>query len=129
MLDKEKEVKPVKLTKPPLKVIKKIPPLKEVSKETPSTKTTDTVAPKPKMPIELFGSHEEIKKDMEKPLVIDFTKELQKIITEEGSSLSLTLCQKLLTELQKSLDRPLNIEDVRLAAEFFVKQEKLSTAE
>ena len=125
MLEKETELKPIKATKPPLKIIKKIPPPKEVRKEPQPAKTPDTTSPKAKMPMELFGPHEEIKKEMDKPLVIDFTKELQKIITEKGSSLSLTLCQNLITELQKSLGRPITLEDIKLAAEFFIKQEKL----
>ncbi|MFX0022218.1 MAG: ADP-ribosylation factor-like protein [Candidatus Hermodarchaeota archaeon] len=125
-LEKEMEAKPVKVSKPPLKVIKKIPPPKEIKKETTPTKTTDTTAPKAKMPMEIFGPHEDIKKDMEKPLVIDFTKELQNFISEQGSSLSLKLCENLISELQKSLERPLTIEDIKLAADFFVKQEKLS---
>jgi len=126
MLDKVTEVKTVNNTKPALKIIKKIPPPKDLPKEIPTTKTTDTPAPKAKMPMELFGSHEEIQRETDKPLIIDFTKELQKIITERGSSLSLPLCQKLITDLEKSLERPLTIQDVKLAAEFFVKQEKLT---
>ncbi len=125
-LEKEKEFKPIKVTKPPLKIIKKVPSPKEVQKEPTPSKKTDTIRPKAKMPMELFGEHEDIKKEMDKPLIIDFTKELQKTITEKGSSLSLKLCENLITELRKSLDRPLKIEDIKLAAEFFVKQEKLS---
>ncbi len=125
-LDKEKELKPLNLTKSPLKIIKKVPPPpKEVTKKIEPT-TDDTPTPKAKMPMELFGPHEDIKKEMYKPLVIDFTKELQKIIEEKGSSLSLNLCENLITELQKSLDRPITIEDIQLAADFFVKQEQLT---
>jgi GTPase SAR1 family protein len=122
-LEKEQEIKPLKVIKPQLKVIKKIPPPKEIRSP---AKATDSSAPKAKMPIELFGDHEGIKKDMEKPLIIDFTKQLQKLIIEKGSSLSLNLCENLISELQKSLGRPLTIEDVKLAADFFVKQEKMS---
>ncbi|MFX1418844.1 MAG: ADP-ribosylation factor-like protein [Promethearchaeota archaeon] len=124
-LDKEQELKPVKITKPPLKVIKKITPSKDIIKETQEPKTDDTQAPKAKMPMELFAPHEDITKEMDKPMVINFTKELQKIITMKGSSLSLKLCENLITELQRSLGRPLKIEDIELAADFFVKQEKL----
>ncbi|MFX0007490.1 MAG: ADP-ribosylation factor-like protein [Promethearchaeota archaeon] len=125
-LEKEQEIISPKVTKPQLKVIKKIPPPKEIRKETSPAKTTDSSAPKAKMPLELFGDHEDIKKDMGKPLIIDFTKQLQKLITEKGSSLSLNLCENLISELQKTLGRPLTIEDIKLAADFFVKQEKLS---
>ncbi|MDX1799080.1 MAG: ADP-ribosylation factor-like protein, partial [Candidatus Lokiarchaeia archaeon] len=125
-LEKEQEIKPAKVIKPQLKAIKKIPPPKEIRKGTSPPKTTDFSAPKAKMPLELFGDHENIKKDMEKPLIIDFTKQLQKLITEKGSSLSLQWCENLLSELQKTLGRPLTIEDVKSAADFFVKQDKLS---
>jgi GTPase SAR1 family protein len=119
-LEKQKELTPLKITKPPLKIIKKA--------AIPSDKTEDKddIKPKVKMPMELFGPHEEIKKDMEKPLVIDFTKELQQIITKKGSSLSLELCQNLITELQNSLGRQLTLEDIETAAEFFVKQEQMA---
>ncbi len=121
-LEKEKELKPLKITKPPLKIIKKALGKVEDKKE---VSPIEVKEPKAKMPIEIFSPHEEIKKDIESPLVIDFTKELQQIITKNGSSLSLELCQNLITELQKSLGRPLTIEDIETAAEFFVKQEKL----
>ena len=78
------------------------------------------------MPMELFGEHETIKKEIEKPLVINFTRELQKIIINKGSSLSLNLCDNLITELEKSLGRPLTLEDIELAADFFVKQEQIT---
>ncbi|MFW9972072.1 MAG: hypothetical protein ACFFDF_17920, partial [Candidatus Odinarchaeota archaeon] len=125
MLEKETEVKPLKISKPPLKIIKKIPPPKEIKKEPQFSKVDDQAKPKAKMPMELFEPYQDIKKDMDRPLVIDFIKELQNMITEKGSSLSIALCEKLITDLQKSLERPLTIDDVKLAAEFFVKQEKL----
>ncbi|MFX0136865.1 MAG: ADP-ribosylation factor-like protein, partial [Candidatus Hodarchaeota archaeon] len=125
-LDKEKEIKPPKVQIPPLKIIKKVSLPKEIPSETKTVKTEETTKPKAKMPMELFGPAEEIKKDMEKPLVIDYTKELQKIIIEKGSSLSLKLCENLIMELGKSLERALTLDDVKLAAEFFVKQEKLT---
>ncbi|MFX0142369.1 MAG: ADP-ribosylation factor-like protein, partial [Candidatus Hodarchaeota archaeon] len=123
-LDKEIEIKPPKIPKPPLKIIKKASVPKEIITEMETVKTEEITKPKPKMPLELFTPHEEIKKDMEKPLVIDFTKELQKIIIEKGSSLSLRLCENLITELERSLGRPLILDEVKLAADFFVKQEK-----
>lgn len=48
---------------------------------------------------------------------------LQKIIEKKGSSLSLKLCLQLITELQKTMARPLTIEDVEFAAEVFVKHD------
>ena len=59
-------------------------------------------------------------------IVVDFTKELQKMIFQKGGSLSLELCQNLIIELEKSLGRPITIDDIELAADFFVKQEQLS---
>ena len=78
-----------------------------------------------KMPLELFPPHEDLVKEIEKPKIVNFKDELQKIISEKGSSLSLKLSETLLTDLEKSLGRPLTIEDVTLAAEFFVKQDQL----
>ncbi|MFW9882410.1 MAG: ADP-ribosylation factor-like protein [Candidatus Thorarchaeota archaeon] len=125
-LDTQKELKPVKVIKPPLKVIKKITPSIDISKETSLPKTDSVQKIKPKMPLEIFAPHEDITKDIDKPMVINFTQELQKIIKKKGSSLSLKLCENLITELQKSLGRPLKMEDIELAADFFVKQEKLA---
>jgi len=48
---------------------------------------------------------------------------LQKTIEKKGSSLSFKLCFQLITELQKTMARPLTIEDVELAAEIFVKHD------
>jgi hypothetical protein len=50
---------------------------------------------------------------------------LQKMIEQSGSSLSLNLCSQLITELQKTLARPLTDEDLESAATFFVKHDSL----
>ncbi len=50
---------------------------------------------------------------------------LQKRIEESGSTLSLNLCSQLITELQKTLARPLTVEDLESAANFFVKHDSL----
>jgi len=50
---------------------------------------------------------------------------LQKMIEQSGSSLSLNLCSQLITELQKTLARPLTVEDIESAATFFVKHDSL----
>ncbi len=124
-LDKEIDMKPLKIPKPPLKIIKKASIPQEVEKEISPIKSESKEKPKAKMPMEIFGEHEDIKKEMEKPLVVDFTKELQKMIVSKGSSLSLNLCKNLILELEKSLGRPITIEDIEIAADFFVKQEQL----
>jgi len=54
-----------------------------------------------------------------------FARELQILIKEKGSTLSLRLCEQLITELKKSLTRPLTFEDIKMAAEIFVKQESI----
>jgi GTPase SAR1 family protein len=77
-----------------------------------------------KMPMELFPPHEDIAKDIKKPKISDFAKEVQKIISDKGSTLSLKLCELLVTDLEQSLGRPLTGHDVKLAADFFVKQEQ-----
>ena len=79
-----------------------------------------------RMPMELFSPHEELSKDIRKPLIIDFAKELLKMISEKGSSLSFNLCEKLITDLAQSLGRSVTIDDVKLAAGFFVKQEQMA---
>ena len=50
---------------------------------------------------------------------------LQKMIEQSGSSLSINLCSQLITELQKTLSRPLKDEDLEAAARFFVKHDSL----
>ncbi|MHA1913827.1 MAG: ADP-ribosylation factor-like protein [Promethearchaeota archaeon] len=109
-----------------LKVVKttEIPP--RPKKSMPSiTKDEKTKIKGAKMPMELFGPHEGLTKDIKKSKVSDYTNELQKIITEKGGSLSLNLCEQLIRDLEQSLGRTLTIEDVELAADFFVKQEQL----
>ena len=56
-------------------------------------------------------------KDDEFPLM------LQQLIEKQGSSLTLNLCEQLLAELQKTLARPLTVEDLELAAGVFVKHD------
>lgn len=55
----------------------------------------------------------------------EFPKKLQTLIEKNGSSLSLNLCEHLIKELKKTLDRSLTIEDVETAAKIFVNQENL----
>jgi GTPase SAR1 family protein len=50
---------------------------------------------------------------------------LQRMIEKKGSSLSLKLCLQLITELQKSMARPLTMVDIEFAAEVFVKHDSL----
>ena len=110
-----------------LKIIRttEIPP--RPKKFTPSVKKDQKTKIKGvKMPMELFGEHEELTKDIKKLKGSDYAKELQKIITEKGGSLILKLCEQLIQDLVLSLGRPLTIEDVELAADFFVKQEQLA---
>ena len=124
-LDSKKVVKPPKIPKKPSKLIVKPKIPKTIS---PSSKSVKSIKPKdlhPKMPLELFSPNEEITKEIEKPKVIDFPRELQKFIEKGGSSLSPKLCEHLIIELKKSLDRPISFEDVKMAANFFVKQEQL----
>ncbi|MFW9874707.1 MAG: ADP-ribosylation factor-like protein, partial [Candidatus Thorarchaeota archaeon] len=116
------ETKPsrLKLIKPseiPAKPVKSVKITKsEVEKEKKS---------EVKMPIELFPPHEELVKEIKKPKISDYAKEVQKMISEKGSSLSLKLCEILVTDLEQSLGRPLTLEDIKLATDFFVKQEQL----
>jgi len=59
----------------------------------------------------------------EKKISEELSSTLQKMIEKKGSSLSLKLCLQLVTELQKSMARPLTMEDVELAATIFVKHD------
>ncbi len=61
----------------------------------------------------------------EKKVGEELSSTLQRMIEKKGSSLSLKLCLQLITELQKTMARPLTIEDVELAAEIFVKHDSL----
>jgi GTPase SAR1 family protein len=79
-----------------------------------------------KMPMELFAPHEDIAKDVKRPKISDYAKDVQKIISQKGSNLSLKLCELLVSDLEQSLGRPLTEEDIELAADFFVKQEQLA---
>ena len=78
------------------------------------------------MPVKLFPPHEDITEELEKPKAIDFINVLQAMIIEKGSTLSLKLCEQLVVDLEESLGRPLTIEDIKLAANFFVKQEQMT---
>ncbi len=54
-----------------------------------------------------------------------YPKMLQEMIEQSGSTLSLNLCSQLITELQKTLARPLTDDDLESAASFFVKHDSL----
>ncbi|MFX1497722.1 MAG: Rab family GTPase [Promethearchaeota archaeon] len=54
-----------------------------------------------------------------------FPKQLQTMIENKGSSLSLKLCEHLINELETTLGRPLTVEDIETAANIFIKQENL----
>ena len=55
----------------------------------------------------------------------NYPKMLQEMIELSGSTLSINLCSQLITELQKTLARPLTDEDIEAAANFFVKHDSL----
>ena len=84
----------------------------EIDKED-ITLDIDKVIPEEKRPIlEVIEKKEE-----------EFPSILQQLIEKRGSSLTLKLCEQLLSELQSTLARPLTIEDLELAAEIFVKHD------
>jgi GTPase SAR1 family protein len=68
-------------------------------------------------PIETTRSQEEVSN------YLNFPKTLQSLIEQKGSSLSLKLCEQLVSELQNTLARNLTIDDIQMAADVFVKQE------
>lgn len=114
--EKDKSVKRSKIS--PLQITKPILPIVEKD-DSITNKPIDTKNLKPKIPTKLLN------KEIENPKVINFTKELHSIIIEGGSSLSQQLCEKLITELKNSLRRPISLNDLKLAADFFIKQEQL----
>ncbi len=54
---------------------------------------------------------------------IDYPSELQIFIEQRGSSLSINLCQQLITDLQTALSRSITSEDLEMVADVFVKNE------
>lgn len=54
---------------------------------------------------------------------IDYPLELQKLIEQKGSSLSINLCQQLIIDLQTALSRSITSEDLEMVADVFVKNE------
>lgn len=123
-MDKKKEIKPLKISiRPPIRKIKPSIPKVDVHNSL-TTKPVGAKNLKPQMPMKLFSPKEETQETY-KPNVINFIKELQKLITDGGSSLSIQLCERLIADLKNSLKRPISLNDLKLAANFFVKQEQL----
>ncbi|MHA1193452.1 MAG: ADP-ribosylation factor-like protein [Promethearchaeota archaeon] len=54
---------------------------------------------------------------------VDYPSELQKLIEQNGSSLSINLCKQLITDLQTALSRSITSEDLEMVADVFVKNE------
>ncbi|MFW9822530.1 MAG: GTPase domain-containing protein [Candidatus Thorarchaeota archaeon] len=110
------------------KTFKSEEPSPSLKKPIPPVKSREEIPKKTgvKMPMELFGPHEDLKIETKKFENVNFIEELHRMISEKGSSLSLKLCEHLITDLAKSLGRAITIEDVKLAAEFFVKQEQMT---
>ena len=77
-----------------------------------------------KISSETFTALKETKEVIIDSELSDYATELQKFIIEGGSTLSLGLCQQLIKELQLSLGRSVTPDDIKLAAKFFVRQEK-----
>ncbi len=53
----------------------------------------------------------------------DFSTILQHLIEQEGSILNKNLCEKYISELVTALSRQLTLEDLKTAAEIFIKKE------
>jgi len=54
---------------------------------------------------------------------INYPSELQKLIEQKGSSLSIILCKQLINDLQTALSRSITTEDLEMVADVFVKNE------
>lgn len=125
-IDKKKEIKPLKISiKLPIRKAKPSIP-KVDARNSLTTKSIDAKHLKPQMPMKFFSPNgETTAQENYKPKVINFIKELQNLITDGGSSLSVRLCEQLIADLKNSLKRPISLNDIKLAADFFVKQEQL----
>ncbi len=53
----------------------------------------------------------------------DFSKELQKLIIQKDTNLSLELCRTFIEEMLNSLKKPLTLEDLKIAAKYFYQIE------
>ena len=78
---------------------------------------------KPDKPKEYTNFIIEKSKDDEAIGKIDYPLELQKLIEQKGSSLSINLCKQLLTDLQTALSRSITNEDLEMVATVFVENE------
>ena len=54
----------------------------------------------------------------------NFINELQQLIEKRGSTLNSGLCEKFISEMLRSFEKPLKFEDLEYAAECFVRIEK-----
>ena len=55
----------------------------------------------------------------------DYVNALFQLIKEKGSSLSLKLCTEFIDEMKSTLDRPIMLGDLKVAADLFIKQENI----
>ena len=75
-------------------------------------------------PVKYVSHEKNITDDIVSDSGFDFARELKNLITKKGSNLSLKLCQKFIEELLGSLQQALKLEDLELAADYFVQIEK-----
>jgi len=98
----------------PKEIIQKIQPKEFIqkmrSKEKPKQET---------IPIET----QEQKTEIITEIGLDLKNQLQKLIKDKGSDLSIDLCEFFIKEMILALGHPITIEDVKLAADYFSKKE------
>ena len=112
---------------PSQKIEKKAEDLMLFSKSDSTVETEEPILDKEDITLDINLVIPEEKRPVleERKIGEELSSTLQRMIEKKGSSLSLKLCLQLITELQKSMSRPLTMEDVEFAAEIFVKHDSL----
>ncbi len=109
-----KKVQQSDIVQKPKEIIQRIQPKELIqkirSKEQPKPTT---------IPIEIQEQKTKILSEIE----LDLKNQLQILIKNKGSDLSIDLCEFFINEMTEALGIPLTIEDIKLAAEFFYKKE------
>ena len=98
-------------------------PIKEEIQEKVVAEVLQPVTP-PIEPIQFHEHEENITDLIESYGEFNFANELQKLIVKEGSTLSTELCEKFVQEMLDSFETALKYDDLKLAAEIFIKTEK-----
>ncbi|MFX0187928.1 MAG: hypothetical protein ACFE8A_09340 [Candidatus Hodarchaeota archaeon] len=75
-------------------------------------------------PIKIAEHETNLTDEIEVNKEFNFINELQQLIEKRGSTLNSGLCEKFISEILRSFEKPLKFEDLEYAAECFVRIEK-----